>query len=120
MGALESEWIDGEKSPLFHAGFAGRSATKKVFALLDTFWRRIVQHPMVWQGIYCRDYGAERCVWRTLHGRAGSEQCLCHLDGTDPSLFIEICRQITSIPGRSNEELLASYRAWRQEEKASP
>lgn len=87
-------------------------------AILDTFWKRIVQHPMVWQGVYCRDYGTKRCVWRTLEGRAGAAKCLCHLGDTSPNDFTDICKQITSIPGRSKEELLASYRSWRTEQKA--
>lgn len=87
-------------------------------AILDTFWKRIVQHPMVWQGIHCRDYGTKRCVWRTLHGRAGSEKCLCHLNTTNPSKFRDVCREITAIPGRSNKELLDSYCNWRSEQQA--
>lgn len=86
-------------------------------AILDTFWKRIVQHPMIWQGIYCRDYGTKRCVWRTLHGKAGSDKCLYHLNCTNPTDYHEVCRQITAIPGRSGEELLDSYRSWRADQQ---
>jgi len=86
-------------------------------AILDTFWKRITQHPMLWQGVYCRDYGSKRCVWRTLEGRAGSEKCLCHLGNTNPAEFVRVCKSITAIPGRSKEELLEAYRNWRAEQK---
>mmetsp|Transcript_686 Transcript_686/g.1047 ORF Transcript_686/g.1047 Transcript_686/m.1047 type:complete len:344 (+) Transcript_686:91-1122(+) len=87
-------------------------------AALDTFWKRIVQHAMVWQGLYCRDYCSKRCVWQTLHGRAGSKMCLYHIGNTHPSEFVEICKQITAIPGRSDEELMGDYCNWRLEQKA--
>lgn len=87
-------------------------------AVLDTFWKRIVTHPMIWQGLYCRDYGTKHCVWRTLEGRAGSEKCLCHMGSTHPAKFVAICKQITGIPGRSKEELMHSYCSWRADQKA--
>lgn len=85
---------------------------------LDTFWKRIVQQAMVWQGLYCRDYCLKRCVWQTLHGRAGCKMCLYHIGTTYPADFIEICKQITAIPGRSDEELMNDYCNWRLEQKA--
>lgn len=86
-------------------------------AILDKFWTRIVKSSLVWRGLYCRDYGCgpcPRCVWRTLDGRAGAEACLYHLGGTHPAIFSAICRRITAIPGRSREELLEEYQAWRR------
>jgi hypothetical protein len=87
-------------------------------AILDTFWKRIVQHEMVWQGLYCRDYNSTRCVWRTLHGLAGAKRCLCHLGNTHPAEFVRITRQITEIPGRSDEELMEDYCTWHSHQKA--
>lgn len=94
-------------------------------ASLDTFWKRIVQVAMVWQGIYCRDYCGRpvcrcdsRCVWQALQGREGQERCLFHLGKTHPAEFVEVCKKITAIPGRSSEELLDDYRSWRAEQKA--
>lgn len=91
---------------------------------IDHFWKRIVHHPMVWQGIYCRDYhqyrgcGGNRCVWRALEGKAGSDKCLYHLHGTNRVAYDQICKNITAIPGRLPEELLEKYRTWRSEQKA--
>lgn len=92
-------------------------------ARLDHFWKRIVEHPLVWQGVYCRDYDrcgswGKRCVWRTLEGRAGCVKCLYHLGSTHRAYFLDVCKTITAIPGRLPEELLDAYRVWRKEQKA--
>lgn len=109
----------GSRVPVFILFFLPPTEVGRLGGL-DTFWQRIVAHPLVWQGLYCRDYGrgskrSLRCVWHTLDGRAGAERCLCHLGTTHPSAFADICRQITAIPGRSKEELMHAYVDWRQE-----
>jgi len=86
-------------------------------ASLDSFWRRIVQHVMLWEGLYCRDYGPG-CVWRTLQGQRGSQRCLFHMELTHKEDFKECCAKITAIPGRSSKELMESYVKWRNEGKA--
>merc|ERR1719440_1969074 len=91
-------------------------------AALDKFFKRIVTHPMIWTGIYCRDYdrygSCKRCVWRALEGRAGSQRCLYHMNTTYPKEYYDLCKKITAIPGRLPEDLLESYCTWRAEQKA--
>mmetsp|Transcript_51030 Transcript_51030/g.89066 ORF Transcript_51030/g.89066 Transcript_51030/m.89066 type:complete len:344 (+) Transcript_51030:54-1085(+) len=109
----------GTRVPVFILFFLPPTEVGRL-GMLDKFWQRIVAHPLVWQGLYCRDYGrgcqrSLRCVWHTLDGRKGAERCLCHLGTTHPSAFADICRQITAIPGRSKEELMQAYVEWRKE-----
>lgn len=91
-------------------------------ASVDNFFKRIVQHPMIWTGVYCRDYdrygSCKRCVWRALEGRAGSQRCLYHMNTTYPKEYYDLCKKITAIPGRLPEDLLESYCTWRAEQKA--
>lgn len=89
-------------------------------AFCDKFFHRIVQHPMLWRGIHCRDYGTgrpweSRCVWQTLHGRGpNAEQCLFHLFFKSRLAdYSHACKHITAIPGRLKEELMESYKQWR-------
>merc|ERR1719310_1364044 len=92
-------------------------------ATVDRFWRRSVSRPVVWRGLYCRDYGRSmnsyslvcngRCVWKTLNGKAGEAMCLYHLSVVNEAEYLAICKRITAIPGRSKEELLESYQKWR-------
>lgn len=110
-----------------HTGEVGR------LARADTFFRRIVRHPMMWPGLHCRDYGndlalqarsgvartSHRCVWRKLHGRAvACDSCLYHMESSSPSNFNTWCKKITAIPGRSKDELMESYRKWREDQSA--
>lgn len=57
-------------------------------------------------------FGMQECVWRTLEGRRGADRCLFHLSDASPEDFRALCKKITAIPGRSNEELLEAYRKW--------
>jgi len=92
-------------------------------ATVDRFWRRSVSRPVVWRGLYCRDYGRSvnsystvcngRCVWKTLNGKAGEAMCLYHMSVVNEAEYLAICKRITAIPGRSKEELLESYQRWR-------
>jgi len=97
-----------------------KSAEIGSIAGLDHFWRRCASDAGVWRGVHCRDYGAgtegcnERCMWRTLHGRRGTSMCVFHLPKVNQAEFKRVCKRITAIPGRSNEELLKSYREWRE------
>jgi len=90
-------------------------------AWCDKFWQRIVKHPSVWRAVFCRDfYPADStkrrsCVWQNLYGRtAGAERCLFCMDVAAPALFAQECKAITAIPGRSHEELLEGYTMWRE------
>jgi len=90
-------------------------------AWCDKFWQRIVKHPRVGRAIFCRDfYPADStkrnsCVWQNLYGRtAGAERCLFCMDFIAPTLFAQECKAITAIPGRSHEELLEGYTMWRE------
>lgn len=58
--------------------------------------------------------GRKHCVWQSLNGRVkGGEQCLLHLPvAKSQAEFRRECDRITRIPGRSREELLASYKTW--------
>jgi hypothetical protein len=92
-------------------------------SLTGHFWRRCVDDTAVSRGLYCRDYTVEictprsRCVWRTLHGNAGATLCLYHLGESPSSEYHAMCKRITSIPGRSREELLQHYHDWTEAKK---
>jgi len=96
--------------------------------LADKFLRRITtEHAALWRGIHCRDLGARnaepgasrgrgRCVWQTLGGSAAaSRACIFHMEELSPGDYFVACKNITSIPGRSREELLELYSRWREE-----
>lgn len=93
-------------------------------SVTDKFWNRITKHVCVWRGFYCRDYGlstadsTQSCVWRTTLGKRErcQQPCLFHLGVTNPTEYRAVCKRITAIPGRSREELIASYIAWRREQ----
>lgn len=55
-------------------------------------------------------------MWQMLNGRSGHDQCLFHLSLTDPVAFRELGKRVSSIPGKSREELMDSYYKWMREQ----